>query len=272
MSVRIQNSDILQDLNSSYYFLSYLHYIFTFFFVHFALQSFLLLTAFFHLNIHSPLLLNIIFLYHRHLQALEYNGGAVLAMTGKQCVAIASDLRYGQQHTTVGFNFDKCFKMHDHLYVGMSGLATDIMTVSKDLTFKLNMYRMREEREIKPTSFCNMVCAYLYEKRFGPWFVEPIVAGLDVDNNYKPFIAGMDLIGAPVYTSDFVLSGTAEESMFGTCESLYRPDLAPEDLFETISQCLLAAVDRDCLSGWGAVVHVITKDGVTTKRLVGRMD
>ena len=50
------------------------------------------------------------------------------------------------------------------------------------------------------------------------------------------------------------------------------PDLAPEDLFETISQCLLAAVDRDCLSGWGAVVHVITKDGVTTKRLVGRMD
>ena len=162
--------------------------------------------------------------------------------------------------------------MHDHLYVGMSGLATDIQSVSKELTFKLNMYRMREEREIKPTSFCNMVCSFLYEKRFGPWFVEPIVAGLDEANDFKPFIAGMDLIGAPVYTEDFVLSGTAEESMFGCCESLFRPDLEPEDLFETISQCLLAAVDRDCLSGWGAVVHVITPEGVTTKRLVGRMD
>jgi 20S proteasome subunit beta 3 len=32
------------------------------------------------------------------------------------------------------------------------------------------------------------------------------------------------------------------------------------------------AVDRDALSGWGAVVHVITKDGVTTRTLKARMD
>lgn len=31
----------------------------------------------------------------------------------------------------------------------------------------------------------------------------------------------------------------------------------PEDLFETISQTLLSAVDRDAFSGWGAVVHVM---------------
>ena len=31
----------------------------------------------------------------------------------------------------------------------------------------------------------------------------------------------------------------------------------PEDLFETISQALLNAVDRDALSGWGAVVHLM---------------
>lgn len=32
---------------------------------------------------------------------------------------------------------------------------------------------------------------------------------------------------------------------------------APDDLFETISQALLNAVDRDALSGWGAVVHIM---------------
>ena len=48
-------------------------------------------------------------------------------------MAIASDLRFGQQQSTIATNFDKCFKMHDHLYVAMSGLATDIMTVSKEL-------------------------------------------------------------------------------------------------------------------------------------------
>ena len=46
----------------------------------------------------------------------------------------------------------------------------------------------------------------------------------------------------------------------------------PEDLFETISQCLLAGVNRDCLSGWGGVVTVITKDKTFTRTLKGRMD
>lgn len=38
------------------------------------------------------------------------------------------------------------------------------------------------------------------------------------------------------------------------------------------SQALLSAVDRDALSGWGAVVQIITLEGVTTKRLKARMD
>jgi 20S proteasome alpha/beta subunit len=31
----------------------------------------------------------------------------------------------------------------------------------------------------------------------------------------------------------------------------------PEDLFETISQTLLNAVDRDAYSGWGAMVTIM---------------
>ena len=42
-------------------------------------------------------------------------------------------------------------------------------------------------------------------------------------------------------------------------ESLWEPELGPEDLFETISQTLLNAVDRDAYSGWGAVVWLIEK-------------
>lgn len=46
----------------------------------------------------------------------------------------------------------------------------------------------------------------------------------------------------------------------------------PEDLFETISQALLNAVDRDALSGWGANVYIIEKDKVTKRLLKGRQD
>ena len=81
------------------------------------------------------------------------------------------------------------------------------------------------------------------------------MAGLDEKN--VPFLSAMDLIGAPVFTDDFVVAGTSSESLYGMCETLYRPNLDPDELFETVSQCLMSAVDRDCLSGWGGVVYIV---------------
>ena len=53
---------------------------------------------------------------------------------------------------------------------------------------------------------------------------------------------------------------------------MYTPGLEPDDLFETLAQCLLSGVDRDCLAGWGCTVTVLTKDGATVRHLKGRMD
>jgi|NorSeaMetagenome_1021524.scaffolds.fasta_scaffold43995_3 20S proteasome alpha/beta subunit len=60
--------------------------------------------------------------------------------------------------------------------------------------------------------------------------------------------------------------------LMGMCESMWKPGLEPEELFETVSQCLLAGADRDCLSGWGATVYIICPDKVITRTLRGRMD
>jgi 20S proteasome subunit beta 3 len=38
------------------------------------------------------------------------------------------------------------------------------------------------------------------------------------------------------------------------------------------AQSMLAGIDRDALAGWGAVVYLITPDGVTARTLKGRMD
>ena len=44
------------------------------------------------------------------------------AMCGKECVAIASDLRFGiNQQQTTAVDMKKIYKIHDHLYVGLSG-------------------------------------------------------------------------------------------------------------------------------------------------------
>ena len=72
----------------------------------------------------------------------------------------------------------QCFKIHDGLFIGMSGLATDIQTLDERFRFKTKMYELNEGRKMKPTTFANVVASTLYEKRFGPYFVEPVVVGL----------------------------------------------------------------------------------------------
>lgn len=57
--------------------------------------------------------------------------------------------------------------------------------------------------------------------------------------------------------NDFVVAGTCSEQLYGMCETLWEPDLKPNELFETISQALVNSCDRDAISGWGAVVHVM---------------
>ncbi|KAF8583033.1 20S proteasome subunit beta 3 [Ramaria rubella] len=204
---------------------------------------------------------------------MEYNGGSVVAMVGKNCVAIASDLRLGNQALTVATNFDKIFPVTDRMYLGMSGLATDVSTLRDRFRFRVNMYTIKEEREIEPETFAHLVSSTLYERRFGPFFIEPVIAGISsLSRGSKPFIAAADLIGCLNFAKDFVVSGTASPELFGIAEGLWEPDLEPEDLFETISQTLLNAVDRDAFSGWGAIVHVITPDKVITRTLKGRMD
>mmetsp|Transcript_6956 Transcript_6956/g.29017 ORF Transcript_6956/g.29017 Transcript_6956/m.29017 type:complete len:204 (-) Transcript_6956:752-1363(-) len=203
------------------------------------------------------------------MSILEHNGAAIIAMAGKDCVAIAADTRMGLRQQTVATDFEKVFKMTDSVFVGLAGLATDVQTLRNTLKFRLALYALREEREIKPDAFAALVSHMLYEKRFGPYFVEPIVAGLKPDG---PFLCGMDLLGAPVFTEDFVVAGTCTENLHGMAESMWRPDMSPDELFETVSQCLLSSVDRDAMSGWGAVVHILTPTGVTSKKLKGRMD
>lgn len=97
-----------------------------------------------------------------------------------------------------------------------------------------------------------------------------MIAGINSKN--EPFIAASDVVGCLNFAKDFVVSGTASDKLFGMAEGLWEPDLGPEELFETVSQILLGALERDALSGWGAVVRVITPEKVIERTLKARMD
>lgn len=62
-------------------------------------------------------------------QIFEYNGSAIVGMAGKECVAIGSDLRFGVQFQTLATDYQKIYRIHDHLYLGLGGLGTDAQTL-----------------------------------------------------------------------------------------------------------------------------------------------
>lgn len=205
------------------------------------------------------------------MSILAYNGGCVVAMRGKDCVAIATDRRFGVQAQTIETDFEKVFQFNPRMFLGLVGLQTDILTVRDRLMFRKNLYETRENREMQPARFAAMLSSFLYEHRFGPYFIEPVIAGLD-PKTLEPFICNMDLIGCPNVPDDFVVAGTCGEQLYGMCETLWKPDLEPNQLFEVISQAMINAFDRDAISGWGATVYIIEKDKITVKTLKTRMD
>eukprot|EP00351_Strombidinopsis_sp_SopsisLIS2011_P007351 CAMPEP_0116870158 /NCGR_PEP_ID=MMETSP0463-20121206/15_1 /TAXON_ID=181622 /ORGANISM="Strombidinopsis sp, Strain SopsisLIS2011" /LENGTH=195 /DNA_ID=CAMNT_0004506313 /DNA_START=44 /DNA_END=631 /DNA_ORIENTATION=+ len=195
-------------------------------------------------------------------------------MSGHNCVAIATDTRLSTQLMTVDSNFQRVFKVNDKCLMGLSGLATDVQTFNALMKFKTNLYSLKEGREIKAGTFSKLVATSLYEKRFGPYFVAPVVAGLDKksETEYEPVICTYDSIGYREHNGQFEVAGTGSELLYGVCESFYKPNLEPDQLFEVISNCLLSALDRDSLSGWGAYVYILTPNELTVRALKTRQD
>ena len=89
----------------------------------------------------------------------------MIAMSGKNCVAIATDTRLGVQLMTVDTNFQRVFKVNDLTLMGISGLARDCQTFHALMNFKRNLYSLKEGREIKASTFSRLVSTSLYEKR-----------------------------------------------------------------------------------------------------------
>ena len=110
--------------------------------------------------------------------------------------------------------------------------------------------------------------------RFGPYFVSPVVAGLDKigENEYESVVCTYDSIGCADRGGNFQVSGTGSELLYGVAETFWKPDMGPEELYETISNCLLSALDRDSLSGWGAYVYILTPEQLTVRALKTRQD
>lgn len=63
--------------------------------------------------------------------------------------------------------------------------------------------------------------------RFGPYYVESVVAGLE-PKTYEPYLASLDIIGGTTISKNFSVTGTCKAQLYGMCEPLWKTDLVGE--------------------------------------------
>ena len=66
--------------------------------------------------------------------------------------------------------------MQDNIIMGLSGLGTDVQTFSAVMEQEINLYTLKENKPMKPTTFCNLVAYSLFEKRY-PFFNAVLAVG-----------------------------------------------------------------------------------------------
>lgn len=199
-----------------------------------------------------------------------FYGGSILAMAGKDSVAIVNDKRLGMGAITASKDFTRIHQIGPKLYLGLPAFIPDSQILIRKVRKNYNLFKLEEQRDMEPEELTNMVSFILYSKRASPYYTTPIVVGLSNEN--KPYISSMDCLGCITTPGDFVAAGTAQQNLIGICEALYRPDMNEDNLFVTCVQAFLNSIDRDALSGWGADCFVIAKDRVIKRSIKGRCD
>lgn len=252
------------------------------------------------------------------------NGGSLLAMAGRECVAVAIDQRFGRGPALVNTQPRSVLIASPHLMVTLTGLQGDVLSLQEELLVQLQSTTAATRRWSttsnhssgpSPRFLASMISRMLYQRKSAPYFLEPVVVGLqplltaghrhgsphatDEDQGsssaaadgtaqtpnptalkkhrqvqYRPFLCSMDTIGAQSSdeTMGFVCAGAATSSLYGTAQALYRPNLPPEELMPLCCKAFMSALERDCLSGYGAVIFIITPSGITEYNVKGRDD
>lgn len=208
-----------------------------------------------------------------------HNGGSCLAMAGRGCVAVAVDKRFGSGLSLVNVQPRSVLMPSSRVIVAFTGLQGDIHTLQQELAAQVDDKYARglglaTKQTISVKSMSSLTSHVMYANRGSPYYVEPMVVGLleEDDASSRPYLCSMDCIGAQSVSESFVCSGAATQSLYGTAEALWKPDLPPDELLSVIAKAFTSALERDCLSGYGAVIYLITHDAVTEYDLASRND
>ncbi|KAI8450837.1 nucleophile aminohydrolase [Phakopsora pachyrhizi] len=142
------------------------------------------------------------------------NGGTILAISSKNFAVIAGDTRQSEGYSIQTRYAPKVTQLTDYCCIAVNGFAADGNELVKQIKQRLQWYNHIHACQPSVQSIARLIQTMLYAKRFFPYYVYVILAGIDHDGT-----------GA-VYSFDPVGSYERESCRAaGAAQSLVQPFL-----------------------------------------------
>lgn len=206
------------------------------------------------------------------------NGGTVVAVAGDNFVVIASDTRLSFGYSIHTRNQSKLFKLSDQTVLGCSGCWCDTLSLTLLLKARMQMYFHDNNKLMTTPAVAQMLATLLYYKRFFPYYVSNILAGLDSEG--KGCIYSYDPVGH-CELSKYRAGGSAGALLqplldnqlgYKNMVNVTPEPLTIEKAVNIIKDAFMGATERDIYTGDSVHINIITSEGTTEEIFPLRKD
>lgn len=212
------------------------------------------------------------------------NGGSVMAIAGQDFSLIASDTRLSEGYMIYSRESPHLFQLKQSCTLACVGFNGDTLTFTKTLGIRLKMYEHEHNKKPSVNALAQLISTMLYNRRFFPFYINPIIAGLDEQG--RGAIYSYDPVGSydrEIYRSagsSVALLQPLLDSQLGLknqsdnyeLEKGFTVSASKEKCIQLIRDAFVSAAERDIYTGDGLVIHVITKEGVEVLQFPLRRD
>ena len=219
-----------------------------------------------------------------HFNPYAMNGGSLVSIAGEDFTVLASDTRLSEGYSILTRDAPHIFKLTPTCLIGCTGFHGDCLTFTKNLEIRLKMYEYEHNKKPSTSAIAQLVSTMLYNRRFFPYYVNTIVAGLTSDGqgslySYDPVgsferetyraSGSSSALLQPVLDSQV---GLKNRSPNFELERGYTTQMNKEQAVAVVKDAFISASERDIYTGDNLVIHVITKDGVLVEHFPLRRD
>ena len=187
-------------------------------------------------------------------------GTTTLALKFKDGVILASD-RQATTYYKAG-KVQKTFMLtKDESLVGLSiaGSAGDALSLVDLMRSELKLYRFENghQASVKTATALLSVIMYNGYRRYQPYFVQFLVAGVDAAGTH---VYSMDMIGS-ITDENYASTGSGSLFALSKLEDAWKPDMTKEEGKALAIRAITLAANRDLYTGYGVDLLIVTKDG-----------